>query len=134
MNQCNFIGRLTKDVELLYGQSGTAIGKFSLAVNRKFRDKEEVAYLDFTAFGKTGELAAQYFKKGDAMLVTARATQDTWEKDGVKHSKVCFIVDNLEFLPSNGKGGEKSESKPKNSSKAKKQENIENEVEEEVPF
>lgn len=134
MNQCNFIGRLTKDVELLYGQSGTAIGKFSLAVNRKFKDKETVSYFDFTAFGKTGELVAQYFKKGDAILVSSRAEQETWDKDGIKHSKISFVVENIEFLPSNNKNLEKGEKQSQTSNKAKKQEDIVSEIEEEVPF
>lgn len=93
INVCTFTGRLGSDVELKQTQSGKTVARFRLAVNG-FR-KDDVAWLDFEAWGKTAEMLAQYRHKGDTVGLTAHACVDQWEKDGVKHSRVKFIVDSL---------------------------------------
>lgn len=93
INSCTFTGRLGSDVELKQTQSGKSVARFRLAVNG-FR-KDDVAWLDFEAWGKTAELLNQYRHKGDTVGVVAHAVVDQWEKDGQKHSRVKFIVDNL---------------------------------------
>lgn len=93
INNCTFTGRLGSDVELKQTQSGKSVARFRLAVGG-FR-KDETYWLDFEAWGKMAETLAQYRHKGDTVGLTAHAVVDTWEKDGQKHSRVKFVVDNL---------------------------------------
>lgn len=115
MNNCSFIGRLVRDPELKE-VAGKALLDFSVAVSRKYKTKggereEEVSYLDFQAWDTGAKTIAQYFKKGDAIVLEASAKQDRWEKDGKPHSRVIFRVNNFHFPLSNPrKGGEASSS------------------------
>ena len=93
INNCTFTGRLGSDVELKQTQTGKSVARFRLAVGG-FR-KDETYWLDFEAWGKMAETLAQYRHKGDTVGLTAHAVVDTWEKDGQKHSRVKFVVDNL---------------------------------------
>lgn len=93
INTCTFTGRLASDPEVKQTQSGKSVARFRLAVGGYHKD--DVAWLDFEAWGKTAEMLAQYRHKGDTVGVTAHAVVDQWEKDGTKHSRVKFIVDNL---------------------------------------
>ena len=93
INTCVFTGRLGADVELKHTQTGKSVARFRLAVGGFHKD--ETSWLDFEAWGKTAEALAQYRHKGDSVGVVAHAVVDQWEKDGQKHSKVKFVVDNL---------------------------------------
>ena len=93
INTCTFTGRLGSDVELKQTQTGKSVARFRLAVGG-FR-KDDVSWLDFEAWGKSAEMLAQYRHKGDSVGVVAHAVVDQWEKDGQKHSRVKFVVDNL---------------------------------------
>lgn len=93
INTCTFTGRLGSDVELKQTQTGKSVARFRLAVNGYKQD--DTSWLDFEAWGKTAETIAQYRHKGDTVGLTAHAVVDQWEKDGVKHSRVKFVVDNL---------------------------------------
>lgn len=93
INNCTFTGRLGGDVDLKQTQTGKSVARFRLAVNG-FK-KDDTAWLDFEAWGKMAETLAQYRHKGDTVGLTAHAVVDTWEKDGQKHSRVKFVVDNL---------------------------------------
>lgn len=93
INTCTFTGRLGSDVELKQTQTGKSVARFRLAVGGFHKD--ETYWLDFEAWGKTAEALANYRHKGDSVGVVAHAVVDTWEKDGAKHSRVKFIVDNL---------------------------------------
>ena len=114
LNQCNFIGNLTRDPELRYTPSNMAITSFGLALNHKWKDKatgdmkEEVTFIDCEAWGKTGEIINQYFKKGAIIFLSCRAKLDQWEdkNGGGKRSKVKFVVDSFEFCG----GGKREES------------------------
>lgn len=108
MNNCVFLGRLTRDPELNVGQSGTSYCRFSLALDGgKDRDgKEKTNFLDFVAFGAKAEFLNKYFTKGKPMTVVSEATQETWEDgDGNRRSKVSFIARDIGFVPSSGNGG-----------------------------
>lgn len=105
LNVCHFIGTLTRDVELRVTPKGTAVGQFSLAINRRWKDdqggeKEEVSFLEFEAWGKTAEIIAKYTEKGRQLYVEARAKQDTWDDKETqkKRSKIKFVVDGFQFL------------------------------------
>lgn len=100
INNCNFIGNITKDLELKYGQSGKAILKFSIAVRR---DKENSDFPTFTAFDKTAELIAEYFQKGSQIGITSKFNSGSYEKDGKKVYTQDFIVEKISFINSGKK-------------------------------
>lgn len=111
MNIAIIKGNLTRDPELKFTQGGSSIANFSVAVNRKWKDpagneKEEVAFIEVTAFGKTAETIAQYFKKGRPILLEGRLKQDTWDdkQTGQKRSKLYVVLERFEFC-----GGDKAQ-------------------------
>lgn len=97
MNQCNFIGRLTKDIDVNYTQNGKAYTRFSLAVN-KFGKKDEADFFNCIAWDKLAEIMAQYLKKGRKIQVTCTAGNNNYEKDGQKFYGIDFTVRNLEMI------------------------------------
>ena len=105
MNKCHFIGNLTRDPEVKVTAGGLSICKFSIAVNRRYKkdgeQMDEVAFLDFEAFGKQAEVIGEYFEKGKLITVHARVKQDTWEdkETGAKRSKLLFTVEDFSFVP-----------------------------------
>ena len=114
-NKVIFLGNLTRSPELKYSPTGTAIASFGLAVNRKYKQgeelKEEVCFLDVTVFGKQAESAAQYLDKGRQALVEGRLQQQRWETEaGEKRSKLVVIAESVVFVghkqePSDPHGG-----------------------------
>jgi single-strand DNA-binding protein len=104
MNLVILKANLTRDVEMRYLQTGTAVGQFGVAVNRKWKDdqgnqKEEVSFFDVEAWGKTAETVAQWFKKGSPILITGRLKQETWDdkQTGQKRSKVKIVLSQFDF-------------------------------------
>ena len=101
---CVFIvGRLTRDMTLTYTSGGMAIGKFSLAVNRKKKSGEqwidEASFFDVTCFGKTAENLKQYMTKGKQVGVDGSLHQDRWQDDsGQTRSRVVINADNIQLL------------------------------------
>lgn len=97
-------GNLTRDPELRSTQSGNNVCSFSVAVNRVYRDtngeqKEDVSFIDCSAWGKLGETISQYAKKGSGVLVSGRLNQRTWEdKTGNKRSSVEIVVEDFNFV------------------------------------
>lgn len=100
MNKVILIGNMTRDVELKYAQSGTAIGDIGIAMNRKFKDKEETVFVNVTAFGKTAENTSQFCKKGSKLLIEGRLHLDEWEdkQSGKRRSKLGVTAENIQFL------------------------------------
>ena len=103
-------GNITREIEVRYLESGMAIAKMGLAINRKWKsesgdEKSEVCFVDCTLFGKTAESVAKYLKKGDPIFIEGRLKLDQWEKDGQKHQKLTVTVDSFQFI-----GGKKEES------------------------
>ena len=103
-NKVMLIGNLTRDPQLSYLPSQTAVVEFGLAVNRKWRgkdgqDKEETCFVDCRAFGKTAETINKYLSKGRPVFVEGRLTFDSWQAaDGSKRSKHRITVENFQFL------------------------------------
>lgn len=91
MNQCNFIGRLTKDLELKYTQSGKSYVRFTLAVQR-LGDKDTADFLSCIAWEKTAENMCFYLGKGNKIGLSCSANSSDYEKDGVKIYRTDFIV------------------------------------------
>lgn len=97
-------GNLTRDPELRSTPNGASVCSFSVAVNRVYRDangenKEDVSFIDCTAWGKLGEMIANYAKKGSGVLVSGRLSQRTWEdkNGGGKRSRVEIVVEDFNF-------------------------------------
>ena len=110
MNSVQIIGRITKDLELKYTQSGKAVVKFSLAVNRTY-NREETDYLIVVAWGKTAENLCNYMGKGSQIGVVGRIQTGSYEKDGRKVYTTEIIANEVEFLDSRNKSGEGSGNK-----------------------
>jgi len=110
-NKVIILGNLTRDPELRYGPSGTAIATFALAVNRKYRQgeetKEEVSYLDIVVFGKQAENCGQYLGKGDSALIEGRLQQQRWQDktDGSNRSKIVVAAQSVTFMPKRAQAG-----------------------------
>jgi single-strand DNA-binding protein len=97
------IGRITRDAELTYTNSGTALSKFSIAVNKVYDGKEEVNYFEMTLWAKVAESLNQYLTKGKQVYLESEAKQSRWDdSDGKKRSKITFNVRKVKFLGSKG--------------------------------
>src|SRR5262245_19059817 len=111
LNKVLLIGRLTRDPESRSTKGGTTVVSFGLAVNRTYNRQEsgekveETCFLDCEAWGRTGETIARYMKKGRQIFLEGRLKLDAWEKDGQKHSKIRVVVENFQFIDSQGGGG-----------------------------
>ncbi len=105
-NKQIIVGNLTRDIELRYLPSGGAIAKGAIASTYKYKDqsgqaKEEVCFLDFTAFGRGGEVLNQFVKKGSKVMLEGRLIFEQWTaQDGTNRSKHSLRVDNFVFLDS----------------------------------
>ena len=105
-NKVILVGNLTRDCELRYLPSGSAVCTTGIATNRKFKNqqgeqKEEVCFIDITFFGRTAEIANQYLGRGKKVLVEGRLKLDQWtDQNGGKRSKHSITVDNLQMLGS----------------------------------
>src|SRR5687767_5136024 len=111
LNKVMLIGRLTRDPQMKYTPSQTAICEFGLAVGRKFKAasgemKEETAFVDCTVWGKRGEVFNQYMTKGKQVFLEGHLKFDSWEdkQGGGKRSKLTLVVDDFQFLDSRGGG------------------------------
>ncbi len=123
-NKVILVGRLTRDIELRYSQSGGAIASASIATNHNYTSngekKEEVCYTDLTFFGRSGEIANQYLRKGSQLLVEGRLKFDQWvDQNGQKRSKHSVIVETMKMMDSKSdnqtmQGGANSYQAPQN--------------------
>jgi len=122
-NKVILVGRLTRDIELRYSQSGGAIASASIATNHNYTSngekKEEVCYTDLTFFGRSGEIANQYLRKGSQILVEGRLKFDQWvDKDGQKRSKHSVIVETMKMMDSKSDGQGQSQQAPQQQQQA----------------
>lgn len=100
------MGNLTRDPALKYLPSQTSVTEFGIAINSKYKTKdgeerEEVTFIDCSAFGKTGELVNQYYTKGKPIMIEGRLKLQQWEdkNGGGKRSKHVVMVEQIIFLP-----------------------------------
>jgi single-strand DNA-binding protein len=101
VNQVTLGGRLTRDPELRYIPSGTAVCEFGLAINRKYKDKKEVTFVDIVAWGKTGETIQKFLKKGDPIFINGRLTFESWEdRQGNKRNRLKVTAHDFQFVGS----------------------------------
>ena len=106
-NKVILLGNLTRDIELRHTQSGMALAKFGMAINRKWsqngEQKESTCFVDLTAWGRQAEVLNQYVRKGSQLFVEGRLEYSTWEAEGGgKRSKLEVVVENFQFVGSGG--------------------------------
>jgi single-strand DNA-binding protein len=104
LNRVLLIGNLTRDPELRYIPSGTAVATFTLAVNRVYKaqsgeKKEETSFVRIVVWGRRAEVCGEYLSKGSPVFVEGRLQSRNWEsQDGQKRSTIEVIADNVQFL------------------------------------
>lgn len=105
-NKIIVVGNLTRDVELRYLPSGSAIATIGLASNRRYKRQDgtqadETCFVDCKLFGRTGEIANQYLRKGSKVLIEGRLTYESWtDQNGVKRSKHTIVAETMQMLDS----------------------------------
>lgn len=106
LNHVMIIGRMTRDAELKYTNTGFAISNFSIAVNRRRKNGEqwveEVSYFEINLYGKPAESLKPYLTKGKQIAVDGELRQDRWEQDGQTRSKIVIVANNIQLLGGNG--------------------------------
>jgi len=123
-NKVILLGNLTRDPQLSYLPSQTAVVEIGLATNRRFKKQdgsqgEEVCFTDCTMFGSRAEVINKYLHKGDQLFIEGRLKFDSWQgQDGKKRSKLRVLIENFEFVgggkKQGGGGGDDSSSQPPN--------------------
>jgi single-strand DNA-binding protein len=111
-NKVILMGNLTRDPQMKYLPSQTAVVEFGVACNRRYKtaqgeDKEEVTFVDCTSFGKQAEVINQYFTKGKPIFIEGRLKYDSWEdkQGGGKRSKITVVIENFQFVGGRDGGG-----------------------------
>ena len=141
MNKVILMGRLTRDPEVRYstGSNATAVARFSLAVDRRFKreGEPEADFFECTAFGKLGEFAEKYLKQGTKIVISGRIENNNYtNKDGQKVYGTKIVVEECEFAESKANSST-AEQKPQNKASGEVQEgymNIPDGADEELPF
>lgn len=117
MNNVNIVGRWVSDV-VSKEVGDTTKGEGRIAVNTL---KKDVAhFFDVEMWGKTAEIASQYCKKGNLAIISGRLSQDTWEKDGEKRSKVYITAERVDLPPKTASSQENTETSAAPEGKVKK--------------
>ncbi len=103
LNRVFLAGNLTRDPEVRYIPSGTAVADLQLAISRRYKTaagepKEDVCYVPVTAWGRQAETAGQYLKKGSAVLIEGSLRYKQWESNGEKRSRLEVNADRVQFL------------------------------------
>lgn len=130
MNKVILIGRLTRDPEVRTGEM--TIARYSLAVDRRFKREGEATadFINCVAFGKSGEFAEKYFRKGTKVAVTGRIQTGSYtNKDGQKVNTTDIIVEEQEFAESKNASGITQTAAPVDNFA-----NIPDDISEELPF
>ena len=113
LNKWIGIGRITKDIELQYTQNGVAIARFTLAIDRNYKDANGNRPADFVpviAWRKLAEICESNLKKGSLVAVAGEIRTGSYEKNGVKHYTTDVYANEVKFLDSKKKGNENSNS------------------------
>ena len=117
LNKVLLIGRLTKDPELRFTPSGTAVAQLRMAVNHTYRTgeggkekKEEVLYIDVSVFGRSAETVKQYLSKGRELFIEGRLRQDEWTDKTTNQKRISYnvVADRFQFIGGGqGRGGQR---------------------------
>lgn len=140
MNKVILMGRLTRDPEVRYsqGQNSTAIARYTLAVDRKFKDANGNTGADFiscVAFGRAGEFAEKHFKKGTKIAIEGRLQSGSYtDKNGNKVYTTDVVIESQEFAESKNSGGSSQPDPAEGYSDGDGFMNIPDGIDDEVPF
>ncbi len=109
-NRVILMGNVTRDPELRYLASGSAVCELGMAMNRRYKDKDgksvdETTFVDVTLWSRTAEIAGEYLTKGSPVLIEGHLKLDSWEKDGKKNYKLKVVGDTMQLLSTRGQGG-----------------------------
>ncbi|RJP35997.1 MAG: single-stranded DNA-binding protein [Desulfobacteraceae bacterium] len=110
LNKVMLIGRLGKDPEIRYAQSGTAVTNFTLATNEDWMDKasgekkEKTEWHRIVAFGKLGEICGKYLTKGKQVYVEGKLQTRSWEQDGTTRYTTEIVANDMQMLDAKGPG------------------------------
>ena len=132
MNKFIAVGRLTKDPDVRYAQNGTAIARYTLAVDRKYKKDGEPSadFISCIAFGKSAEFAEKYFRKGIKIGIEGRIQTGSYtDKNGNKVYTTDVVVEGQEFCESKGQN-----ESPEPKADADGWMNVEDAISEELPF
>ena len=104
-NRVTLVGNVTRDPELRYIPSGSAVTEIGLAINDRRKNDagewiEETTFVDVTLLARTAEVASEHLSKGSPVLIEGRLKLETWEKDGRKQSKLKVIGERMQLLGS----------------------------------
>ena len=108
-NKVILLGNVTRDPELRYISSGSAVTEVGLAINNRRKGPngdliEETTFVDVTFWSRDAEIIGEYVTKGTPLMVEGRLKLDTWEKDGKKNSKLRVVCERMQLL--GGRSGE----------------------------
>ena len=107
-NRVVLVGNLTRDVDLRYTPSQTAVTDIGLAVNDRVKRNnewvDETTFVDVTLWGRQAEVANEYLSKGAPVLIEGRLKLDTWEQEGQKRSKLRVVGEKMQMLGSRSGG------------------------------
>src|SRR5262245_47801728 len=122
-NRVILVGNLTRDPELRYIPSGTAVTDIGLAVNDRRKNAQgewidETTFVDVTLWGRTAEVASEYLNKGAPVLIEGRLKLDSWEKEGKKQYKLRVVGERMQMLSGRGQGGGQSGGPPARGAKS----------------
>lgn len=111
LNKVFLTGNLTRDPELRYLPSGTAVAELRLASSRRYKtqqgeEREETCFVNVSAWGRQAETCNEFLNKGSAVLVEGRLRYEEWEKDGQKNSRISIVADRVQFMGSPRSEGE----------------------------
>ncbi|OGW74779.1 MAG: hypothetical protein A2Z72_05080 [Omnitrophica bacterium RBG_13_46_9] len=131
LNRVFLMGNLTRDPELRYVPSGTAVANFDIAVNRAYltpsgEKKQETSFVKVVVWSRRAEVCAEYLTKGSPVFVEGRLRSRSWEgQDGQKRSTIEVVANNVQFL----RGAPKDKPQPPAASKSVSEEIPEEEIE-----
>src|SRR5689334_20923761 len=122
-NRVILVGNLTRDPELRYIPSGTAVTDIGLAVNDRRKNAQgewvdETTFVDVTLWARQAEVASEYLSKGAPVLIEGRLKLDSWEKEGKKQYKLRVVGERMQMLSARGQGGQGGAGAPRGSSRA----------------
>lgn len=108
INKVMISGRITRDAELRYTNSQTAVASFTVAVNRSVKRgdqwEDEASFIDCSLWGKYAEAVSGRLVKGLKVAVSGELRQSSWEKDGQKRSRITVVADNIAMFSGDASG------------------------------
>lgn len=136
INSVVLVGRLTRDSELKYTNSGLAICNMSIAINRRRKSDdqwiEEANFFNVVLWGKRAEALTQYLVKGKQIGIQGELRQSRWEQDGQPRSKVEVVANNIQLL--GGKSSNQTQSSEYTQSMNTEKDDKQDDFQDDIPF